>query len=91
MQVNLKVKRFDPADSGGKTWWQEYKVDVHPDSTVLDALIQVREQEDGTLAMRCACRASICGSCGMKVKCRFEKLFPLAYRWFTQGTLADLS
>jgi succinate dehydrogenase / fumarate reductase iron-sulfur subunit len=67
MQVDLKIKRFDPADSGGKTWWQEYKVDVHPDSTVLDALIQVREQEDGTLAMRCACRASICGSCGMKV------------------------
>ena len=67
MQVNLKIKRFDPADSGGKTWWQEYEVDVHPDSTVLDALIQVREHVDGTLAMRCACRASICGSCGMKV------------------------
>ena len=67
MQVGLKVKRFDPTDSGGKTWWQEYEVDVHPDSTVLDALIQVREHVDGTLAMRCACRASICGSCGMKV------------------------
>ena len=67
MQANLKVKRFDPADEGGKTWWQEYKVDVHPDSTVLDSLIHIREQEDGTLALRCACRASICGSCGMKV------------------------
>ncbi|MCZ6539344.1 MAG: succinate dehydrogenase/fumarate reductase iron-sulfur subunit [Chloroflexi bacterium] len=67
MQVSLKVKRFDPADSGGKTWWQEYDVDVHPDSTVLDSLIQVREHVDGTLALRCACRASICGSCGMKV------------------------
>ena len=67
MQANLKVKRFDPADEGGKTWWQEYKVDVHPDSTVLDSLIQIREQDDGTLALRCACRASICGSCGMKV------------------------
>ena len=67
MQANLKVRRFDPADEGGKTWWQEYKVDVHPDSTVLDSLIHIREQEDGTLALRCACRASICGSCGMKV------------------------
>ncbi|MCZ6539478.1 MAG: 2Fe-2S iron-sulfur cluster-binding protein, partial [Chloroflexi bacterium] len=67
MQVDLKVKRFDPADSGGRTWWQEYEVDVHPDSTVLDALIEVREHVDGTLAMRCACRAAICGSCGMKV------------------------
>lgn len=67
LNVKLKVKRYDPADSGGKTWWQEYEVDVHPDSTILDSLIEVREQNDGTLAMRCACRASICGSCGMKV------------------------
>jgi succinate dehydrogenase / fumarate reductase iron-sulfur subunit len=51
---------------------------------VLDALIEVREQEDGTLAMRCACRASICGSCGMRVngnaklvcKTRVESLSP---------------
>ena len=44
----LKIKRFDPADSGGKTWWQEYSVDIHKDSTVLDALIEVREYEDPT-------------------------------------------
>ena len=25
MQVNLKIKRFDPTDSGGKTWWQEFE------------------------------------------------------------------
>ena len=51
MKVDLRVKRFDPADSGGKTWWQKYEVDVHPDSTVLDSLIMVREQVDGTLAL----------------------------------------
>ena len=67
MIVDLKIKRFDPSDSGGKTWWQEYSVDIHKDSTVLDALIQVREYEDTSLALRCACRASICGSCGMRV------------------------
>ena len=33
----------------------------------MDALIQIREEVDGTLALRCACRASICGSCGMRV------------------------
>jgi succinate dehydrogenase/fumarate reductase-like Fe-S protein len=49
MKVKLKVKRFDPAEAGGKTWLQEYEVDIHPDSTVLDALIQVREHEDGHL------------------------------------------
>ena len=67
MNVNLKVKRFDPGDPESQTLWQEYKIDVHQDSTVLDALIHVREHEDTSLALRCACRASICGSCGMKV------------------------
>ena len=67
MNVNLKVKRFDPADSTGGSWLQEYNIDIHQDSTVLDALIHVREYEDTSLALRCACRASICGSCGMKV------------------------
>ena len=52
MNVNLKVKRFDP-DQGSKTnWWQEYSVDIHQDSTILDALIHVREYEDPSLALR---------------------------------------
>ena len=67
MNVDLKVKRFDPGGSSKNTWWQEYNIDIHEDSTVLDALIHVREYEDTSLALRCACRASICGSCGMKV------------------------
>ena len=67
MNVNLKVKRYDPSDSKKNSWWQEYNFDIHKDSTVLDALIHVREYEDTSLALRCACRASICGSCGMKV------------------------
>jgi len=67
MNVNLKVKRFDPSDASKNTWWQEYQIDIHQDSTVLDALIHIREYEDTSLALRCACRASICGSCGMKV------------------------
>jgi len=67
MNVNLKVKRFDPGDSDRENWWQEYNIDIHEDSTVLDALIYVREYEDTSLALRCACRASICGSCGMKI------------------------
>ena len=67
MKVNLKIKRFDPSESSKGTWWQEHDIDIHKDSTVLDALIHVREYEDTSLALRCACRASICGSCGMKV------------------------
>ena len=68
MQAKLKVSRYDPETMGqGQQRWDEFELDVHPNATVLDALIQIREEVDGTLALRCACRASICGSCGMRV------------------------
>lgn len=70
MQTNLKVKRHNPGEAGSQPHFQEYSIDIHPDSTVLDALINVREEVDGTLALRCSCRASICGSCGMRVNGR---------------------
>lgn len=36
-------------------------------AVVLDALIQVREEIDQTLALRCSCRSAICGSCAMRL------------------------
>jgi len=66
MQINLKVRRFDPDVSDGARD-QRYSVDMPENATVLDALIQVREYEDGTLALRCSCRSAICGSCAMRI------------------------
>lgn len=84
MEVKLKVKRFDPEKPKHNIWYQDYNIDIHPSSTILDALINIREEVDGTLGLRCACRASICGSCGMKVngqaklvcKTRVEEIAP---------------
>ncbi len=72
MKANLKVRRYSPEidKPGSQPRWQEYSLEVHPDSTILDVLIQVREDIDGTLGLRCSCRASICGSCGMRVNGR---------------------
>jgi succinate dehydrogenase / fumarate reductase iron-sulfur subunit len=66
MEVKLRVKRYDP-ESGGETHFQQYTVDMPESATVLDALIEVREYHDGTLALRCSCRSAICGSCMMHV------------------------
>ena len=65
MKVKLKVKRTDPAD--GQTSYSQYEIDAPESTTLLDALIQVREYEDGTLGLRCSCRSAICGSCSMRV------------------------
>jgi succinate dehydrogenase / fumarate reductase iron-sulfur subunit len=62
----IKVRRFQP-ESGGGPYWEEFSVDLDPSLSVLDGLLQAKDREDGSLAVRCSCRAAICGSCGMKI------------------------
>ena len=66
MEALIKVKRYNPEESE-ETYFQDYSIDVAEDSTILDSLIKIREEQDGTLSLRCSCRASICGSCSMRV------------------------
>lgn len=68
MNVNLNVKRYDPNERAPH--YQTYTIDVPEAATVLDALIEVRETKDETLALRCSCRSSICGSCAMRINGR---------------------
>ena len=70
MQAKLRVRRYDPEMTDKGSYTQEYNVDVPDHYTVLDALMHVREDEDPSLALRCSCRASICGSCAMTVNDR---------------------
>jgi succinate dehydrogenase / fumarate reductase iron-sulfur subunit len=62
----IKVRRFQP-ESGEGPYWEEFNVDLDPSLSVLDGLLQTKDREDGSLAVRCSCRAAICGSCGMKI------------------------
>jgi succinate dehydrogenase / fumarate reductase, iron-sulfur subunit len=62
----LKVRRFKPEDQEGP-YWETFDVDLDPTLSVLDGLLQAKDREDGSLAVRCSCRAAICGSCGMKI------------------------
>jgi succinate dehydrogenase / fumarate reductase iron-sulfur subunit len=65
-EFTLQVRRYQP-ESGEGPYWQRYDVDLDPTLSVLDGLLQIRDREDGTLVVRCSCRAAICGSCGVKV------------------------
>ena len=67
MQVTLNVRRYDPDSDQPVPYDQEYSLDVDENATVLDGLIKVREEVDGSLALRCSCRSAICGSCSMRV------------------------
>jgi succinate dehydrogenase iron-sulfur subunit len=65
-EYTIKVRRFQP-ESGQGPYWEEFNVDLDPSLSVLDGLLQAKDKEDGSLAVRCSCRAAICGSCGMKI------------------------
>jgi succinate dehydrogenase iron-sulfur subunit len=65
-EYTLKVRRFQP-ESGEGPFWEEFDVDLDPSLSVLDGILQAKDREDGSLAVRCSCRAAICGSCGVKI------------------------
>ena len=65
-EYTLKVRRYQP-ESGDGPYWEEFDVDLDPSLSVLDGLLQARDREDGSLSVRCSCRAAICGSCGVKI------------------------
>ncbi len=65
----IKVRRFQP-ESGEGPYWEEFGVELEPSLSVLDALLQAKDRDDGSLSVRCSCRAAICGSCGMKINGR---------------------
>jgi succinate dehydrogenase / fumarate reductase iron-sulfur subunit len=65
-KVTFKVFRFDP-DGSGSPDIREYVLDVPKGTTVLDALIRIKEEQDNTLSFRYSCRMGVCGSCGMFV------------------------
>jgi succinate dehydrogenase / fumarate reductase iron-sulfur subunit len=65
-EYTLKVRRYKPEDAEGP-YWEEFNVELDPSLAVLDGILQAKDRDDGSLAVRCSCRAAICGSCGMKI------------------------
>lgn len=65
-QYTLKVKRYQP-ETGQGAYWENFDVELEESLSVLDGLLQTKDREDGSLSVRCSCRAAICGSCGVKV------------------------
>ena len=66
MKIILKVQRFNP-ETDEKPRFQEYTVDVDPNERLLDALMQVKRFQDGSLGFRKSCAHGVCGSDAMRI------------------------
>ncbi len=71
-EVIFRIKRFNPKKDE-KPYYQEYRLTVPKGMTILEALQQIKDTQDPTLAFRAFCRSAICGSCAVKVN-GFPKL-----------------
>jgi succinate dehydrogenase / fumarate reductase, iron-sulfur subunit len=65
-EYKLKIRRYQP-ESGEGPFWEEFDVELEESLSVLDGILQAKDRDDGSLAVRCSCRAAICGSCGVKI------------------------
>ncbi|MDP1996785.1 MAG: succinate dehydrogenase iron-sulfur subunit [Gallionella sp.] len=63
-QITFRVRRFD-RDVDPAPHWSEYRQHVHDGMTVLEALHQLKAEQEPTLSWRSSCRMGVCGSCGM--------------------------
>jgi succinate dehydrogenase / fumarate reductase iron-sulfur subunit len=62
----LKIRRFDP-QSGEAAYWDEHTVEMADKRSVLDAILEVKGEKDGSIGIRCSCQQGICGSCGVRI------------------------
>jgi succinate dehydrogenase / fumarate reductase, iron-sulfur subunit len=69
MKISLKIKRFNP-EVDRAPHWGSYALTVEPSDRVLDALHLVKQNFDGTLALRRSCAHGICGSDAMRINGR---------------------
>jgi succinate dehydrogenase / fumarate reductase iron-sulfur subunit len=66
MNVTLEIQRYNP-EVDAKPYVQEYKVSAEPTDRVLDALIEIWRNQDGSLVFRKSCAHGVCGSDAMRI------------------------
>ncbi len=66
MKITLKIQRFTP-DSDDRPHYQEYEVEIDGNARLLDALMQIKRFQDGSLGFRKSCAHGVCGSDAMRI------------------------
>ena len=64
--IEIRVLRYHP-QRDERPAWQSYTVPFTDDMSVLQGLLHIKDEIDGTLSFRWSCRMAICGSCGMMI------------------------
>jgi succinate dehydrogenase/fumarate reductase iron-sulfur protein len=63
--IEFNISRYNPEKK--EHYLSTYKVPIRKGTTVLEALLYIKDKLDETLTFRHSCRMGICGSCGMNI------------------------
>jgi len=62
--ITLRISKFNPSKDHAPTFL-EFPVSYEKWTTVLDAILEVKNYHDHSIGVRYSCRQAMCGSCGM--------------------------
>lgn len=103
--VHFKIYRWDP-EKDEKPYLATYPVNLNEcGPMMLDALIKIKNELDGTLTFRRSCREGICGSCAMNIdgintlaclrridtEASIVKIYPLPHMYIIKDLIPDLT
>ena len=71
MEYFFRILRFDP-EKDERPYFQDFSYETEEKKSMLEALMDIRNEQDCTLAFRYSCREAICGSCGMVINGQFD-------------------
>jgi len=64
--LTFRIKRYNKNKTPSE-WIETYRIEKKKGMNLLEALLQIRDEQDGSLGFRYSCRGAVCGSCGMEV------------------------
>ncbi len=65
--TTFRIFRYQPDSGESESFHQDFQLEHGEKTTLLDAILRVQNEQDGTIAVRYSCRSAICGSCACKV------------------------
>jgi succinate dehydrogenase / fumarate reductase iron-sulfur subunit len=65
-EYTLRIRRYDP-QAGEAPHWDTHTVQLDEHNSVLDAILKIKDDTDGSIGIRCSCQQAICGSCGVRM------------------------
>lgn len=66
MNISLEIQRYNP-ETDNEPKYQTFDVTVDPTDRILDALMDISRNQDGTLVFRKSCAHGVCGSDAMRI------------------------